>query len=303
MKPAAFDYFAPQTLDEALAHLAEYQAGARVLAGGQSLVPLMNLRAVSPAALVDINGIAELDLLRAEDGQLVVGALMRQQRLATSETIQSRCPLLAEAARKVAFPAIRSRGTLGGSLAHAEPGAQLPLALLTLDAAVTLAGQGRVPRSVPVVAFYRGPFATALAADELLVEVRIPALSLTAGYAVQEYRRGHTGPPLVAVAALLDLADDGTIRLARLSVTGVAEVPLRLRAEEATLVGASPTAALFDTVANRAATQVRQGDAVLADVPLRQRITQTLVGRALADSHRRALRQAATGNGLNEEGA
>jgi CO/xanthine dehydrogenase FAD-binding subunit len=293
MKPAAFDYVAPQTVDEALAQLAEHQPSAQVLAGGQSLVPLMNMRAIMPGALIDINGVAELDVLREEDGQLVVGALTRQQQLATSEMVQAHSPLLAEAARKVAFPAIRSRGTLGGSVAHAEPGAQLPLALLTLDAVVILAGQGHTLRSVPVSAFSRGPFVTALAADELLIELRIPAHSPTAGYAVQEYRRGHTGPPLVAVAAVLELAEDGTIRLARLSMTGVAEVPLRLRAEEGDLVGNRPTAALFDAVAERAAAQVRRGDAVLADVPLRQRITQALVGRVLGESHRRALQQLA----------
>ncbi len=289
MKPAAFDYVAPQTLDEALAQLAEHQPGARVLAGGQSLVPLMNLRAITPALLVDINGVAELDVVREEDGQLVVGALTRQQRVAMSETIRSHCPLLAEAARNVAFPAIRSRGTLGGSLAHAEPGAQLPLALLTLEASVVVARHGNLPRLVSLASLYSGPFQTTLAVDDLLIEVRIPTGSTTGGYAMQEYRRGHTGPPLVAVAAALDLADDGTICLARLGVTGVAEVPLRLRAEEADLVGNKPTAALFDAVAVRAAAQVRRGDAVLADAPLRQRITRALVARALGDCHRRAL--------------
>ncbi len=291
MKPAAFAYVAPQTLDEALAQLAEHQPDARILAGGQSLVPLMNLRTVTPAMLVDINGVAELDVLRVEDGHLVLGALIRQQRLATSELIEERCPLLAEAARRVAFPAIRSRGTLGGNLAHAEPGAQLSLVLLALDAAVTIAGPGRRPRTVPVAAFHRGPFVTALAADELLVEVHVPTLAPIAGCAVQEYRRGHTGPPLVAVAAVLELADDGTIGLARLSVTGVAEVPLRLRVEEADLVGNAPTGALFDAVAQRAAAQVRRGDAVLADVPLRQRITHALAARALAESHHQALQR------------
>lgn len=290
MKPPAFAYFAPRTLDEALARLAEQQPRARVLAGGQSLVPLMNMRVVTPEALVDINRVAELDYVREEQGHLVVGALTRQQRLVTSDLVQSVCPLLGEAARHVAFPAIRSRGTLGGSLAHAEPGAQLPLALLLLEASVIAASHGSARCALPIAAFFRGPSRTALAAGELLIEVRIPASAPTAGCAVREYRRGHTGPPLLAVAAVLDLADDGAIRLARLGLAGVDDVPLRLSDEEGALVGNAPTGALFDAVAVRAAARVRRGDAVLADVPLRQRITGALVARALADSHQRALR-------------
>lgn len=298
MKPPVFAYFAPRTLDEALARLAEHQPRARVLAGGQSLVPLMNMRVVTPEVLIDINRLAELDYVREEQGHLVVGALTRQQRLVTSAVVQSVCPLLGEAARHVAFPTIRSRGTLGGSLAHAEPGAQLPLALLTLDASVVAARQSGGRRTMPIASFFRGPSETALAADELLIEARIPAAAPTAGCAVHEYRRGHTGPPLVAVAAVLDLAGDGTIRLARLGLAGAAEVPLRLGAAEADLVGNVPTSALFDMVAERAAAHVRRGDAVLADVPLRQRITRALVARALAGSHQRALRR-----GMEQEGA
>jgi len=293
MKPRAFAYFAPETLDEALELLAQHGAAAKVLAGGQSLVPLMNMREVSPEVLVDINPVAGLSYLRQDGSMLALGAMLRQRLLATSQIVSALCPPLAATANMVGFPAVRSRGTLGGSLAHAEPGAQLPLLMTLLDATMTLARRNS-RRTVAAADFFTGAYSTALAPDELLIQLHVPQGEPMAGFAMTEYRRGYGGPPLLAAAALLDLEDNGSIMSARLGLAGADDVPLRLDAEAAPLIGNAPTEAAFREVAARAAAHVRLGDPVHADVALRQRIAGALVAQALAESYARgsARRQA-----------
>jgi CO/xanthine dehydrogenase FAD-binding subunit len=288
MKPRAFAYFAPQTLDEALDLLATHGPGAKVLAGGQSLVPLMNMREVSPAALVDINPLMELDYLRRDATALTLGAMTRQRLLANSPALALLCPPLAETARQVSFPAVRSRGTLGGSLAHAEPGAQLPLLMLLLDAELALARRdGR--RTISASDFFTGACTTALAPDELLTEIHIPASDAFGAFAIHEYRRGYGGPPLLAAAALLDLDDAGSIVHLRLGMAGADDVPLRVDAEAAPLMGTIPTDTIVRQVAEQAAARVRLGDAVHADMALRRRIAAALVARAIEEAYGRAL--------------
>ena len=290
MKPRAFAYFAPETLDEALELLAQHGAAAKVLAGGQSLVPLMNMRAVSPEVLVDINPVVGLSYLRQDGSMLMLGAMLRQRLLATSQIVSALCPPLAATANMVGFPAIRSRGTLGGSLAHAEPGAQLPLLMTLLDAEMALARRyGR--RTIAAANFFKGAYSTALAPDELLVQLHISQVEPLAGFAMTEYRRGYGGPPLLAAAALLDLDDAGSITSARLGLAGADDVPLRLDAEVGQLIGTAPADAAFREVAERAAARVRRGDPVHADVALRRRIASALVAQALAESYARGRAQ------------
>jgi aerobic carbon-monoxide dehydrogenase medium subunit len=289
MKPRAFEYFAPPTLAGALALLAQHGTAARVLAGGQSLVPLMNMRQLSPAVIVDINPLAELaGVHREANGDLVVGALTRQQQLATSDLVRATCSPLEVGAEMTAFPAVRNRGTLGGTIAQAEPGAQLPLVLRLLDASVTLVS-ARGERLMPLSEIITGVNATSLAPDELLSTVRVPALPPTAGFALREFRRGFAGPPLIAVAALLDLDAAGQIRQARLGVAGADDTPLRLADGEALLAGTTPTDDLFGAVAQRAAARVRRGDAVHADVATRRHVTRALLAQALRESYQHAL--------------
>ena len=288
MKPPAFVYFAPEAVEEALALLDEHAASVSILAGGQSLVPLMNMRAVRPEALIDINRLADLDYIRQDGAGLSIGALTRQQRLADSHLVASVAPLLKEAAETTGFAAIRSRGTLGGTLAYADPGAQLSVALLALGGRVTIASRAGGERSVPVADLFTSAYATTIAPDELLVAVQVPAFAPTAGFAMQEYRRGYGGPPLLAVAAVLALDEQGMIRLARLALGGADDVPVRLVDGEARLMGSGPTAEVFHEAAELAAARVRRGDPVFADVALRRRIVRALVTRALETSHRRA---------------
>jgi aerobic carbon-monoxide dehydrogenase medium subunit len=226
MKPAPFRYFAPDTVDEAVALLAEHGDDAKVLAGGQSLVPLMNLRLAQPAVLVDVNGIADLAHVRDDDGHLAIGALTRHHAVASSAH-----PLLAAAASCIGYPAIRRRGTLGGSVAHADPVAEMPCIALTLDAELVAAGPGG-RRTIPAREFFLGYFTTALAPDELLVELRFPAG--TAGWAFQEFARRSGDFAIAAVAASVSVAK-GAIADARIGIAGVADTPLRAEAAEAAL--------------------------------------------------------------------
>lgn len=288
MKPRAFTYLAPRTLDEALASLAQHGAAARPLAGGQSLVQRMNMREISPDVIVDLNRVPELDYLRLEaDGTLSIGAMTRQQRLVTADAVRSAHPALSAVASAVAFPAVRSRGTLGGSVANAEPGAQLPLLLTVLGAQATIASHDH-RRTTPITALFAGASVTTLAPDELLTELSVPPLGPHAGYALREFRRGHSGPPLVSAVAIVELDGSGMIVTARLGVSGASEIPLRLRDEEALLTGHPAAVEHIAEVAERAARQVSAGDPVLADVELRRRATRALLARALADAAARA---------------
>src|SRR5581483_3626621 len=187
MKPPPFEYDAPTTLGEALDLLAEYGDDAKVLAGGQSLVPLLNFRLARPDRLVDLNGVAELAGLREESGELVIGSMTRTAELERSPAVAARFPLLREAVRFVGHFQIRNRGTVGGSVAHADPAAELPAVLLALGARFLAASKAGV-RAVAADDFFHGHFTTALRADEVLTEIRVPAPT-GSGYGFEELAR------------------------------------------------------------------------------------------------------------------
>src|SRR5881628_249850 len=203
MKPAAFDYFTPVTVDEAVALLAEHGGEAKPLAGGQSLIPAMNFRLARPAALVDLNRIPELSYVRAEPdgGALVIGAMTRQRALERSDVVRRAAPLMAEAMPYVAHPQIRNRGTVGGSVAHADPAAELPAVTLALEARFRARSRSG-ERTIPAAEFFKGLLETALEPDELLVEIAIPHSPARSGYAFAEVARRHGDYALVGVAAV-----------------------------------------------------------------------------------------------------
>ena len=221
MKPAPFRYVAARSVDEAVAELAAAGGGAKPLAGGQSLVPLMNLRLARPAVLVDLNHIPGLDRLEIEDGRLVIGALVRHRRLAGDPLVAVHAPLLAEAARWIGHGAIRARGTIGGSLAHADPAAELTCAAVALGAELTVAGPGEV-RAIAAAALVDGAYSTRLGEDELITEVRIPVATEPSGWGFAEIARRHGDFALVLAAAT---AAPGT---AAVTLGGVGGVPLRV---------------------------------------------------------------------------
>jgi carbon-monoxide dehydrogenase medium subunit len=250
MKPAPFAYARPTSVEEARALLAAGDGEAKLLAGGQSLVPMLNMRLVRPAVVVDLNGIPELGrIASAPDGGLLIGALARHADLAASPLVRARAPLLAEAARHVGHAAIRNRGTLGGSLAHADPAAELPAALVALDALLVLSGAGGA-RTLPAAQLFRGPLSTALAADEILTEIRVPAQAPGWGFAEVARRPGDFA--LAGVAAVVRLAPGapGRSEQAHLVGFGLGDRPVRLTPAEDVVGGARPDA---ETAARAAA--------------------------------------------------
>ena len=224
MKPAPFRYVRAGSVAEAVAELAAAGGDAKPLAGGQSLVPLMNLRLARPAVLVDLNPIAELERLEVEDGRLVIGALVRHRRLATDPLVAAHAPLLAEAARWIGHGAIRARGTIGGSLAHADPAAGLPCAAVALGAELSVAGPGGA-RTLAAAALVDGAYSTRLAEDEMITAVRVPITAGPVGWGFAEIARRHGDFALVLAAAT---AVPGR---AVVTLGGVASAPLRIDGE------------------------------------------------------------------------
>jgi len=281
MKPAPFRYARASTLAEAIALLAEAPGERKLLAGGQSLVPMLNMRLVRPAVLVDVNRLRELTgIVPTAAGGFRIGALTRHAELAAAPAVRARAPLLAEAARHVGHAAIRNQGTLGGSLAHADPAAELPAALVALDARVLVAGQ-RGTREIAVDTFFRGLLTTALEADEILTAVEIPAPAPGWGFVEVARRPGDFA--LAGVAAALRLAPGSPARFAaaRLVGFGVGDRPLRLSGAERLLDGGALDA---ETAARAGAVVARDCDPpsdVHGSADYRRHLATVLTERAL----------------------
>lgn len=226
MKPAPFRYFSPETTAAALELGAEYGSDAKWLAGGQSLVPAMNFRLVQPRVLLDLNRLEALSYVTpTADGGLRIGAMTRQRRVEQDPLVREICPLLAEAMPHIAHPQIRNRGTIGGSVVHADPASELPVIAVALDATFTVAG-GNGERRVSARDFFQGLFTVDLAPEELLVEVEFPAWPAGAGHSFQEVARRHGDYALVGAAALVQLSPDGRCQDARLIFLNVGDGPM-----------------------------------------------------------------------------
>lgn len=288
MKPAAFDYFAPKSIPEALALLAEHGYDAKPLAGGQSLVPTMNFRLAQPAVLVDLNGIDELFFIRENGDGLRIGAMTRQRAVERSPLVKERAPLLHETMPHIAHPQIRNRGTFGGSLAHADPAAELPVLAVTLDARLRVQSS-RGERWIAAQDFYVGLFATDLQPDELLVEVALPALPARTGWAFDEVSRRHGDYAMAGAAATVTLATDGSIAAARLVYLSVGDFPAEAFQAEAALMGAQPTPDALRAAAEIAARQDIDpiGD-IHASADYRRHLAKVLAARVLAKAVERA---------------
>ncbi|MQA13306.1 MAG: xanthine dehydrogenase family protein subunit M [Pseudonocardiaceae bacterium] len=286
MKPPPFYYAAPATVSEALSLLSEHrESEPRVLAGGQSLVPLMNFRLAHPTHVIDLNKVTELSFLRSDDGRLTIGAMTRQAVLERSAEVRLGAPLLAEAAGMIAHEPIRHRGTVGGSIAHADPAAELPAVALAMDAEL-VAASGRGERVIPATEFFLGPFTTALEPDEVLTEVRLPAAPGT-GYAFVEFSRTHGNFALVGVAALLEL-DGDRIGRAALALCGAGPCALRVTEAERLLAGASPDGDAIGEAAEVAAAGLTPSSDAHASGEFKLRLTRIYVQRALETALARA---------------
>jgi carbon-monoxide dehydrogenase medium subunit len=283
MKPAPFDYMAAETAQEAVAALAQHGDEAKVLAGGQSLVPMLNLRLARPAVVVDINAAKELDYLRESDGRVHVGAIRRQA--AVERWARERLPLVATALRHVGHLAIRNRGTVVGSVAHADPASELPALLLCLDGEV-VARSPRGERVIPAGALYRAPLTTSLAADELCTEARFTLPRPEAGWGFEEVARRHGDFALVGAAALLWLAGD-RVAGARLAFFGVGGTPTRGTAAETALTGQTLSTEAIRAASGAAAAALRPEGDIHASARYRRDVAAVLAERALVDAWKR----------------
>jgi aerobic carbon-monoxide dehydrogenase medium subunit len=278
MKPPRFDYHAPHSLDEALALLARYGGDAKPLAGGQSLVPLLNFRLARPAALVDLNRIPALAGIREVNGDVAFGAMTRQRSVEFSPLVARRLPLLAEATRWVGHLPIRSRGTIGGSIAHADPSAEYPAVLTALGGTVVVHG----PKGQRVLApaeLFETYLTTSLAPDELLTEVRLPAMPSGAGWAFEEFARRHGDFAIVGIAAAV-WRTGGRVT-ARLAAAGTGAVPVRLRAAEEIVERDGIADKAVVAAAVRAAELVQPDSDLHASADYRRNLTRALTERAL----------------------
>jgi aerobic carbon-monoxide dehydrogenase medium subunit len=279
VKPVKFDYHAPASVEEALALLQRYGGDAKLLAGGQSLMPLLNFRLSRPAALVDLNRIPSLAYVREHDGQVRLGAMTRQRTIEFDSVIAQRLPLLREATKWVGHLPIRTRGTIGGSLAHADPSAEYPAVLTALEGHVVVRGP-RGERVVGAKDLFQSYLTTSLEPEEILVEVRIPAMPAGAGYALEEFARRQGDFAIVGIAAMI-VREGRRCTLARLATAGASPVPLRLRDAEEILEREGLTDVAIAAAARRASELVSPDGDIHASVDYRRHLTGVLTKRAI----------------------
>ncbi len=280
MFPAAFDYHAPQSLGEALTLLAA-NADAKLIAGGHSLLPAMKLRLAQPAALIDINRIKDLAYIRPEGDEIAIGALTTHHAIATSDLLSRQATALAEAAQVLADVQVRNRGTIGGALAHADPAADYPAAVLALDAAFVVASpQGR--RRVAAADWFTGPFFTALQPGEILVEVRIPARQSGQAGTYRKFVRRVCDYAIVGVAVRLAADATGCCTDARVALTGTGDVAYRATATEAALVGQPLKRAVIRAAAQQAVAGVQVAEDAYVPAAYRANLARVETERAIA---------------------
>ena len=288
MKPPPFDYVAPATVGEAVSLLAQHEGEAKVLAGGQSLMPLLNMRLARPGLLVDLGRASGLDYIREDADGLAIGAMTTQRAVERAPLVASRNPLLHAAIRFIAHPQIRNRGTIGGSIAHADPAAECPAIALATDAELRVVGPSG-ERTIPAADFFVTYLTTVLAPTELLTEVRFPAFPDGGGWSFMEIARRHGDFALAGAVAIVTLDRGGRCASARLVLFGVGSTPLRARAAEDALRGEKPSEKLFEHAAGKVTAVV---DEPLSDVhasaEFRRHLAAVLARRSLAEAAGRA---------------
>ena len=287
MIPPPFDYHAPKTLPDALALLGQFGDEAKVLSGGQSLLPMMKLRFAQPAHLVDIGRIPGLDYIKEEDGVLKIGALAREAGLEASEIVGSKYPILVDTASVIADPLVRNLATVAGNLAHGDPANDHPATMLALGAEVVAVGT-KGERTIPITAFFTGPFATALRPDEILVEIRIPASTARSGGAYLKLERKVGDFATAAVAVHVVLSAGGTCDQVGIGLTNVGLTPIKATQAEAALKGKKPDAATIKQAAELAAAAAQPSDDLRGSAEYKKDLVRVLTARAL----RRAIERA-----------
>ncbi len=288
MKPAPFEYFAPTSVEETCALLARFGDDAKILAGGQSLVPLLALRLAQPAVLIDINPVRELDYVQANGAGLSIGARTRLRTVERSPAVREQFPLLSAGVEWIGHPQIRNRGTVGGSLAHADPAAELPALALALDATFTVVDASGSERTLTSDEFFVSFLTTALGSGELLREVSFPALPAGSGWSFREVARRHGDFALVGVAAIVTLDNAHTCSDARIALLGVGETAVRSRSAEQVLIGQKPDEQVITAAASETVKDIQPLSDVHATAAYRQYVARNLVEQALTEAVQRA---------------
>src|SRR5215813_9073516 len=287
MIPASFDYHAPASLPEALALLAKYGEDAKVLSGGQSLLPLLKLRLGQAAHLVDIGRIPGLEYIREEGGTLRIGGRTRESALEHSEVVKARYPILLDTTKAIADPVVRNLATVGGNLAHGDPGNDHPASMIALRAQVVATGP-KGERVIPIEQFFQGLFRTALKPDEVLTEIRIPAPPARSGGAYQKLERKVGDYATAAAAAQVTLAANGTVERVGLALTNVGPTPIHCKEAEAYLTGKKPDQATLAETAKLAAKAASPSADRRGSVEYKREMSRVMAGRALKAAVSRA---------------
>jgi carbon-monoxide dehydrogenase medium subunit len=285
--PAEFEYFAPRTVDEVLDLLTRYGDDAKILAGGQSLIPMMKLRIASPRYLIDVNRIPSLAGLTQADGRLVFGALCRHAEIAASPLVAEHFPLMIDAARLTADVQVRNRGTIGGSLAHADPAGDWPAALLALDAEVSVTGRGGV-RTVPLGAFILDAYTTQVGADEMLTAVAVPLPSPPSGGAYVKFERRAGDFAVASVGVQIGLDDDGRCRTVAVSLGALGAMPMRVRRAEEILRGGPASPDVLDEAARLVQEEAQPFEDTRGSVEYKRHLAGVLFRRAFGAALDRA---------------
>jgi carbon-monoxide dehydrogenase medium subunit len=288
MKPARFDYVAPETAGEAVSFLNGYEGEAKLLAGGQSLMPLLNMRLARPGLLVDLSRVKGLDYIRESAGGLAIGAMTSKREVERSALVERRQPLLREATIWIAHPQVRNRGTVGGSMAQADPAAEYPAVAVAMDAEMRVLGPAG-ERSIKAEDFFVTYLTTALEPNEVLIEVTVPALGERTGWAFQEVARRHGDFALAGTAVTMTLDAGGQCSEARIALFGVGPKAVRARGAEQMLIGARPGEDLYSRVGQKAGEEIEEPlSDVHASAEYRRHLAATLTRRALAEAADRA---------------
>jgi carbon-monoxide dehydrogenase medium subunit len=290
MKPAPFEYYAPTTVEEALARLAEHGGEAKPLAGGQSLIPIMNFRLAQPSVLVDLNNIPELSYVRGDEkGGVLVGAMARHTMVGQDPLIAKRAPLVHEAIPNIGTPQVRTRGTFGGSLSHSDPSAELATITVALNGRFRLRSQ-KGERWVPASEFFIGSFTSVLEPEELLVEIKLPSLPERSGWSLREVARRHNDFALIGVAAVVGLDKNGSCSEARIVFLSAGDRPVEALQAVHVLKGQKPTAEAIEAAADKAASaDIDPGSDIHATAEFRRHLAKVLSRRALDEAFRLAM--------------
>ena len=287
MKPPSVKYQRAEGREHAVALLGEHGDEAKLLAGGQSLVPLMSYRLVQPGVLIDLNPATDLDHIGEDNGHIVIGAMTRQRTVETSRLVRDNVPVLAETLGHVGHVTIRNRGTIGGSLAHADPAAELPVALLALDGEVVVEGSDGT-RTVQADDLVVGPMTTELAPTEMITSVRVPCSADGTGAAITELARRHGDFAIVIAMAVVHLDRNGRCDMARIALGGVEAAPARSRDAESGLLGTEPSDEAIEAAAQAAAGAVDPVGDIHGSEAYRRDMTRVFVRRALIQAVERA---------------